>query len=50
MPKTINDVVDWLTSPDWKSNRVCFNLAQQSFLLYRDDAAHLMEVNRMGGT
>jgi hypothetical protein len=41
MPASVKDSVHWISGPDCANEWLCFNLTQQNFPLYRDDAARL---------
>lgn len=43
MPASVKDSVHWISSPDCANEWLCFNLTQQNFPLYVDDAVRLLE-------
>lgn len=43
VPASVEDSVNWISGPDYSNDWLCFNLTQQNFPLYRDDAVRLLE-------
>ena len=45
MPATVKEAVDWISSQDCANEWLCFNLTQQNFPLYCDDAVAIFNAS-----
>lgn len=43
MPATVKDAVEWVSGPDCSNSWICFNLTQENFPLYCNDAVRLLQ-------